>query len=156
MKKIFFLLFVFSLYSCTTGESNSVTESAIKSEILSLGGEVITALNENESGEILYRDFWQSDAALFLIDGQKVKGYSKIKEIMQQLPQMRKNVVIDPFNEEVLVLSDHMALHLVEFDETKIHLNDSITEKKGLWTTLYKKIDDAWKIVMVHESHVIQ
>lgn len=142
-----------ALFACTSPTENSFSDADIKTEILSLGGDVITALNENTSGEILYRDFWQSDSALFLIDGQKVKGYQTIKEIMQQLPQTRKGVLIDPFNEEVYVLSENMAIHLVEFDEVKTHLNDSITEKKGLWTTLYKKIGGEWKIIMVHESH---
>lgn len=156
MKNIIVALLIFGVFSCSDSKNTSQEASDVKAEIRSLGADVITAINENASGEILYRDFWQSDSTLFLIDGQKIIGYSQIKAVMQQLPEMRKNVVLEPFNEEVYILSEQLAVHLVEFDERKTLMNDSITVKKGLWTTLYKKIDGDWKIMLVHESHVIE
>jgi ketosteroid isomerase-like protein len=142
---------LFALASCTNNKT--IPESVIRDEILSKGNDIVRALNEADI-KGLYKDFWQSESALFLIDGMKVEGYDQIKSIMEGIPNMRKDLDLTVENEEVYVLSEKIAIHLVEFKERKTLLNDSISEGQGLWTTVFKKIDDEWKVIMVHESHV--
>ncbi len=118
-----------------------------------MGESVVRALNEADT-ETLVRDYWKSDSALFLIDGNKIEGYDKIRSAMEDIPNRRKNLVLEVDNERVIILSDNTALHVVQFHEQVTHLDDSISKGKGVWSTVYKKIKDDWKIIMVHESHL--
>ncbi len=154
MKQIALLLGVFLLiFSCTETGENSYNEDDVKQEILKLGESVVQALNEADT-ETLIRDFWKSDSALFLIDGLKIEGYEEIQSVLEGIPTRRKDLVLDVDNEQVIILSEDMALHVVEFHEKIIHMDDNISRGQGVWSTLYKKIQDDWKIIMVHESHV--
>ena len=154
MKQIALLLGVLLFFfSCTKTEENSYKEDEIKQEILKLGESVVQALNEADI-ETLTRDFWESDSTLFLINGNKIEGYENILAAMEEIPTRRKDLNLNVDNEQVLILSDNMAIHVVEFNEEITRMDDSISRSQGVWSTLYKKIQDDWKIVMVHESHI--
>jgi ketosteroid isomerase-like protein len=131
----------------------SYNEDDVKQEILKLGESVVRALNEADT-ETLLRDFWKSDSTLFLIDGIKIEGYEAIRSALEGIPTRRKDLVLDVDNEQVIILSENIALHVVQFHEKVIHMDDSISRGQGVWSTLYKKIQDDWKIIMVHESHI--
>ncbi|GGD83361.1 YybH family protein [Planktosalinus lacus] len=154
MKQVALLLGVFLIhFSCTDTKENFYNEDSVKQEILQLGALIVLALNEGDT-ETLIRDFWQSDSALFLIDGNKIQGYENILSVLNGIPTRRKDLVLDVDHEEVVVLSENMALHIVEFQEKITHMNDTTSRGQGVWSTLYKKIEDNWKIIMVHESHL--
>ena len=155
MKQIL-LLFGIILYicSCTDKKKTSCDKVTIEQEILQLGKSVVWALNEANT-DTLIRDFWQSDSALFLIDGFRVQGYERIRSLLKGIPNRRKKLVLDVDDEMVLVLTENMAIHVVEFNQKVTHMNDSISTDKGIWSTVYKKMQDDWKIIMVHESHLI-
>ncbi len=154
MKQTALLFGVFLvIFSCTETKKNSYNEDDVKQEILELGASVVLALNEGDT-ETLIRDFWKSDSALFIIDGNKIEGYEKISSVMKGIPNRRKDLVLNVDKEQVIVLSKNMALHVVEFHEKVTHMDGSISKGQGVWSTLYKKIRDDWKIIMVHESHL--
>lgn len=153
MKQItLFLGVLLFIFSSTEAQENSFNEDELKQEILKLGESVVRALNEADT-ETLVKVFWKSDATLFLIDGNKIEGYDRIRSAMEGIPKRRKGLVLNVDNEEVVILSENSAIHLVEFHEKVIHLDDSISRGQGIWSTVYKKIEGDWKIIMVHESH---
>ena len=149
------LLFAVSLFhcSCAAAGESSFNEDEVRQEILKLGGDIVQALNDADI-ETLTRDFWESDSTLFLINGMKIEGYERIRSMLEMIPSRRKGLVLDVDSEQVIVLSENTALHVVEFHEEITRMDDSTSKGQGVWSTLYKKMEDGWKIVMVHESHV--
>ncbi|MEX0997442.1 MAG: hypothetical protein WDZ45_10370 [Flavobacteriaceae bacterium] len=145
-------VFIF-LFSCTENKESFYDENEVKQEILEHGASIVRALNEGDT-ETLIRDFWKSDSTLFLIDGNKIQGYEQILSVLEGIPARRKDLVLDVDHEEVIVLSKHTALHIVDFQEKVTHMNDSVSKGQGVWSTLYKKIQNDWKVIMVHESHI--
>lgn len=143
--------FLFIL-SCTEVSDNPYDKEKIKQEIQNLGEDVVWALNEANT-DTLIRDFRKSDSTLFLIDGFKIQGYDNIRSSLEGIPERRKNLDLDVDDEQVLVLSEDMAIHVVEFHEEVTYMNDSISRGQGIWSTFYRKMNDEWKIIMVHESH---
>ncbi|MDZ7693620.1 MAG: DUF3225 domain-containing protein [Balneolaceae bacterium] len=154
MKYSIYLLGLFLVCSaCREADHTDINTDAIEQEILSMGNDVVQALNEANIDDLV-RDFWQSDYTLFMIDGVKVQGYENILGVMQQIPNRRKDLDLEVVDEQVYVLSNNTAVHVVEFREEVTHLDDSISEGEGLWNTVYNKMEGEWKIVMVHESHL--
>ena len=156
MKQIVILLGIFLfIFSCKEVRNDVFDNNKVKQEIMNLGESVVTALNEANT-DILIRDFWKSDSTLFLIDGMKIEGYSNIKSSLERIPTRRKNLDLFVDDEQVIVLSENMAIHIVEFHQEVTHMNDTISKGQGIWSTLYKKKQGDWKIVMLHESHLIK
>ncbi len=155
MKQIVIFLGVFIfLISCKEAINNTYDKDKIQKQILDLGRSVVWGLNETNT-DTLIRDFWKSDSAMFLIDGMKIEGFNNIQSALEGIPDRRKKLDLDVHNEKVLVLSGNMAIHVVEFHEKVTHMNDSISTGQGIWSTFYKKMQGDWKIIMVHESHLI-
>ena len=139
--------------ACRGVDHTDINTDAIEQEILSMGNDVVQALNEANIDDLV-RDFWQSDSTLFMIDGVKVQGYENILGVMEQIPNRRKDIDLKVVDEQVYVLSNNAAVHVVEFREEVTHVDDSMSEGEGLWNTVYNKMEGEWKIVMVHESHL--
>ncbi|MDZ7716475.1 MAG: nuclear transport factor 2 family protein [Balneolaceae bacterium] len=153
MKYSIYLLGLLLICSaCREADHTNINTDAIEQEILSMGSDVVQALNEANIDDLV-RDFWQSDSTLFMINGMKVQGYESIMGVMEQIPNRRKDLDLKVEDEQVYVLSNNAAVHVVKFREVVTRLDDSISESEGVWNTVYKKMDDGWKIVMVHESH---
>jgi uncharacterized protein (TIGR02246 family) len=154
MKYLIYLLGLFlACTACREANHTYMKTDAIEQEIRSMGNDVVQALNEANI-DVLVRDFWQSDSTLFMIDGMKVQGYENIRSVMEEIPNRRKDLELEVEDEQVYVLSNNAAVHVIKFQEEVTHLDDSISEGEGLWNTVYKKMEGEWKIVMVHESHL--
>lgn len=155
MKKLFFpfLGMLFLIVSCNEIETGSYDEGEVNMEIQKLGEDIVWALNEANT-DTLMRDFWHSESTTFMIDGNKVEGYENIKSVIEQIPNRRKNLDLEVDDERILVLSEDIAIQIVEFHEEITHMNDSISTGQGIWSTVYQQMGDQWKIIMVHESHL--
>lgn len=140
-------------FACRESKPPPVPEEAIEREILAKGEDVVRALNEADI-DLLLRDFLRSDSARFLIDGVTLRGYDAISTAFRSLPDRRKNLDLEVEREEVQVLSETVALHIVEFREEVTLVNDSSYTDRGVWSTLYRKRNGDWTLVMVHESHL--
>lgn len=149
-----FLVTAFLLVGCGQPEPSEkkINKEEIETNIKDLGGDVVWALNEANM-DTLIKDFWQSEDALFMIDGMTIKGYSNIENVIRSLPQRRKNLELNVDNEEVIIYSKDLAVHIVQFNETVTLNNDSTYSDTGVWSSLFQKIDGEWKTIMVHESH---
>lgn len=156
MRQVLFLLgFLIFFYSCEEERKDSYDTVKIKQEILDKGASVVWGLNE-ANADTLVKDFWKSDSTMFLIDGMKIKGYEKISAGLSGMLTQRKKMDLEVDNEEVVIVSEDMAIHVVEFSQEVTQLNDSIISGQGIWSTFYKKMQGDWKIVMVHESHLMR
>ncbi|MDX1684235.1 MAG: hypothetical protein R3275_03305 [Saprospiraceae bacterium] len=152
---VLFSVIIFLFVACTQVEKESYDPETVKEQVRYLGNDIVQALNDNDP-ETLMRDFWKSESALFMIDGNWIQGHSNISKAIESIPQRRKAMDLKVDKDRVIVYSEEMAAHIVEFNQRVTMPNDSIVSGQGVWSTLYKKIDGDWKIVLVHESHKVQ
>ncbi len=150
MKRIFpFVWLILALSYCNEPfEAND----NIRAEILIKGKSITWALNEGNV-DTLMDQYWQSDSALFVINGRQIEGYDQIENRLIQSLEYRKNLDLDVSSEDVMILSPTSATHIVRFKQSITDLNDNESKSIGIWTAIYRKIDGNWKAVLVHESY---
>ncbi|MBL7473985.1 YybH family protein [Robertkochia sediminum] len=124
---------------------------AVKSEIKALMAVVIEGLETNDPDK-LFRDFWRSDSASFYLNGMAMQGYDEIIGGFSQGMESRQNTKMTLSSEEIVVLDRDAAMHLAEFTNSMVLTNDSTMTVKGYWSAVFKKINEQWKVVHVHES----
>ena len=132
-----------------SGVDNVLT---VRNRILASGQIVVNALNEGNV-EALLGEYWQSDSAMFIINGRQIKGYDQIGKRLAESIKYRKKMELVVTSEDVLIHSMISATHIVEFKQTITALDDTISKSEGIWTAVYRKINGAWKAVYVHESY---
>lgn len=151
--KLFLFTLLFIIPAASFCQHNQTFDrNTIEKNIKSLGHDVVRDLNELDTVGLMSH-FHQSESTLFVIDGMKMKGYGQIRaglgfhtaQIME-----RELIILD---QSVEVLSPDMAIQVVEFTDEVTPREGETATSKGTWTSLYKKMDDGWKVVMVHESH---
>ena len=151
------------LYSCdqqkSVADQQELTDKEavmIQDEINERMSVVIEGIKTNEFDKI-FGDFWQSDSCTFMLNGVMLKGYDQIAEAFRQGEAVRQNLDFQIRSEEIVVLDRNAAMHLAEFTNRVGMANDSVSNEAGNWTAVFKKINDRWKVVHVHESYnVIQ
>ena len=147
---ILLALLIFGLFSCQ--EQPKTKTDNIRDEILQKGRSIVWALNEGNVDSLM-NQYWQSDSALFMINGRQIKGYDQIKGRLIESIKYRNKMELEAQTEDVLIHSPTSATHLVQFTQAITDLNDSVSYSQGLWTAVYQKMDGEWKTVFVHESY---
>ena len=125
---------------------------AIEEQIRAQGLKIVEALNKPDL-QFLVGDFHQSDESVFIINGYKMVGYEAIKNAILGIPNRRKSIEVTVKSDKVMVLGPESAMHIVDFAQVETALDDSVSTAEGTWTSVYRKFDDEWKVVLVHESY---
>ncbi|WP_455170045.1 hypothetical protein [Aegicerativicinus sediminis] len=144
---------IVTFYSCKQEEESPLLSSGeVQKQILDKAREVVWGLNHKDS-DTLMSQFWKSDDALFIINGNMVKGYDNIEKGLKQGMLARKLFQLKITNEFVEVFTPVSAMHVAEFEQEVTDQNDSTFTEKGSWSAFYRKLEDEWKVVLVHESY---
>lgn len=154
MKLLISLLILMMLAgACMDNQSDTFDAAQVEQEILQEAQDVVWGLNNNHA-DTLMAQFWQSDSAMFMIDGRRIQGYEQIGQGLRGAMSQRKSMDLSLTAEDVMVLSPESAIHIADFEQTVTNMEDSTTSASGTWAAVYKKVDGEWEVVLVHESHL--
>lgn len=139
--------------SCKTEEESPLLSSGeVQKQILDKGREVVWGLN-NKNSDTLMAQFWESDEALFIINGRMIKGYDNIAKGLEGSMAARKLFQLSITDEFVKVFTPVSAMHVAEFEQEVTDEKDSTFIERGTWSAFYRRLDEQWKVVLVHESY---
>ena len=153
MKKFLLLCISMVIFGCSSSRNSSNAKRDIYNDVLNLGHQMIDILNKPNHEELLSH-FDKSESTIYLSDGVRVQGYDNIKTIIESLPNTRKKLRVTVEKEQLNVLSENAAVYMVEFNENTYDSNNKIVHRRGVWSAVYKWVDNNYKIVSFHESHV--
>lgn len=157
IKTIFALSLILLVSACDqSGAQQEATLTAeeratITAEINTMMTVVIKGLNTNDP-DLIFKDFWKSDSALFVLNGNALKGYDQIIGAFRADVSQRQNTELTIHEDYVEVLGKNAALHQASFTNGMVMANDSTMTVAGHWSSLFRKINGEWKVILVHES----
>ncbi len=88
----------------------------------------------------------------FIVNGKYYSNYNELAEILKANIQDGASQSIKIHNEKVTALTDRIVLLTASGNaQVKINFNQSFSSD-FLWTFVYEKIGDEWKVIQSHQS----
>lgn len=91
--------------------------------------------------------YWKSDAFTFQSGDRRLRGWSELLAMYQQNYSGENMGTLDFSDIEIHVLSNNVAYALGRWRVTK-----QDTSRQGLFTLIFKKMNDRWRIIVDHSS----
>lgn len=155
-RNAFFILLVL-IYSCQPKEQSSIKtdNEMIKSEVKEQFNQLISALNNSDS--FAWSEFYSKDEFLSsLVSTDFYATRSAFIDSIKKYFSMRENQNVEPLKVQVTALTPVIAL-MTSQEKTKMRFKNSknITSQH-VYTMLWKKEQNGWKIIHSHESWIEQ
>jgi len=138
MKKIFFLLSVIALISCQAQNQEKEDKKAIL---------LVLALQEeawsNNDLEGFMKGYWKSDSLKFFGSSGLTKGWQQtLDNYKRGYPTKEHSGTLNFTIKDISKIDDGSYWVMGEY-----FLKRSVGDANGVFMTIFKKIDDEWKIV---------
>ena len=160
MKKVYYylLLIMIALGSCKDTDQlkqsevlTTKKEQAVIKEIKSIMNTTIKGFNTLNVDSV-FKDMNSMGFSRFINNGIILDNYDStymtVKKIYSKLKTL--NVVVS--DESYTVLSLNSVLFSASFKEDLIDNNNRMTSNQGAMTFVFKRIDNNWKMIHVHQS----
>ncbi len=142
MKKIGFII-VFLILGCDQSRDGFLI---IQNKIQSILDQQKQAWNEgNIEGFMAY--YWRSEEFTFQSGNRRLQGWDELLTMYKKSYSGENMGKLDFTDIEINVLSNELALVLGRW---KVTIEESI--KEGMFTLIFKKFDEGWRIIVDHSS----
>ena len=140
-RKIIFLIWLL-IFGCYSIDS----ESTIQNEIKALLKEQVDSWNEGDlNGFMAF--YWKSEDFTFQSKNKRLEGWQQLYDMYQ------KNYAGEKMGE--LLFSD-LDIHVLSKNSAHVlgrwTVTTADTSRQGLFTLIFKKFDEGWRIVVDHSS----
>lgn len=127
-------------------------EAAIASEVREAFQEKSDAIRALDVDRAL--EAFDSVSAVHLVDGQMFVGMEEIGPAYRQgLEPIASFIEVDITREELEVFAPNAASYAFAFDESFITESGDTVEVQGVWTLVFGKVGDSWRVVHSSASH---
>lgn len=148
---LFCFIFMGAFEHSTAQNISNQQKSRIEAQIDSVFHHSIKAAEQLEYDQ-LSRNVDDNHHAGFIVNGTYFAQYDSLITSLKARSQRIIKQSITLQKEKITVLSDHIVL-LTAYGDTKVDVNDGNTfTAKFLWTFVYEKTGNDWKVVQSHQS----
>ena len=145
-KHLFSLVHFLMLVSCSPKEE-TIDETRIRSSINSVLSDQVNSWN-NVNIDGYMQGYWKSDSLRFASGGNVTFGWeTTLERYKKGYPNKGKMGFLEFSNLDIKIISDESALVFGKWQLVREHDNPN-----GLFTLLFSKTKDGWKIVHDHTS----
>lgn len=149
---VFFLLF---LFACEQPQHplSIIDQKEIQKEVQARFDQMVTAINKLDART--WSEFYRKDGFISAFVGTDYYGTRKeFVDAITNYFSMRDSQKIEPISVQVKALSLDLALLTSEEKAEMAYKNGKTEVVKHVFTLLWKKEQDGWKIIHAHESWV--
>ncbi len=152
-----FIIFVICIFGCQQPRQKSIEKEneMIKTEVKEQFNQLISALNNLDSNA--WSGFYSKDE--FVSSFVSTDFYSNRGEFIEAIKHyfaLREHQQVEPLEVQVTELSPTVAL-LTSQEKTEMRLkNGEKFKSKHVFTMIWKKEHDGWKIIHSHESWIAE
>jgi len=153
---IVFVLFLFLVIGCQQPQQQTFTDSdkeIIKKEVTEQFNQLVAALNQIDAEA--WPKFYSKDefiSAMVMTDYYSTK--SAWIDTVTKYFSMREKQVVEPVEVRVTALAPDLALLTSEEKGDMLLKNGANLKSKHVFTMIWKKEKDGWKILHSHESWI--
>ncbi len=145
-KFLFSLILFLMLVSCTPKEK-IIDETIIKSSIKKVLSDQVNSWNNGNIDDYM-QGYWKSDSLRFASGGNVTFGWeSTLDRYKKGYPNKETMGFLEFSNLDIKIISNESALVFGKWSLVREH-----DKPNGLFTLLFNKIKDGWKIVHDHTS----
>jgi len=148
-----FIVFIVLFLGCRQQQQTftEVEKEAIQSEVKDQFNQLVSALNQKDAGA--WSEFYSTDEFLSTICGTDFYGMrSAWVDTITNYFSMRESQHVEPLEVRVTALTPALALMTSEEKSEMTLKNGATIKSKHVFTMLWKKEKDGWKILHSHES----
>ncbi|MCP5063332.1 MAG: nuclear transport factor 2 family protein [Ignavibacteriae bacterium] len=145
-RSIITLIFLFMIISCSQKEK-IIDETIIKSSIKKVLSDQVNSWNNGNIDDYM-QGYWKSDSLRFASGGNVTFGWeSTLDRYKKGYPNKDKMGFLEFSNLDIKIISNESALVFGKWSLVREQ-----DKPNGLFTLLFNKIKDGWKIVHDHTS----